>query len=110
VSITSQSVLPLQSLPRDDAHSQESAETAEHQSNDSSGGEAAWEWCRALVLALEIHEVDGITCRVALCGCSTVAAGLVVIVGDLQRTLQLKRSFNKSDSEAGCEMPVKVAV
>jgi len=87
VSIPSQSVLPLQDLPRDDAHSQEGAETAEHQSNDSSGGEAAWEWCRALVLALEVHKVDGVARRVALGGCSTVAAGLVVIVGDLQRTL-----------------------
>lgn len=79
----------MQNLPRDKAHSQESTKAAEHQSNDSSSGEATWQWCRALVIALEVQEVDGVTGRVALGGCATVTAGLVVIVRDYQCTLQL---------------------
>lgn len=79
----------MQNLPRDDAHSQESAEAAEHESNNSSGGEATWQWCGTLVLALEIHEVDGVACRVALGRSATVTAGLVVIFRDRQCTLQL---------------------
>ena len=77
----------MQNLPREIAHSQESTKAAEHQSNDSSGGEATWQWRRALVLALEIHEVDGVTRRVALGRSATVAAGLVVIFRDRQCTL-----------------------
>lgn len=94
MSVTSQSILPSPNSPRNDAHSQESAEAAEYQSNDSSGGEAAWQWRRALVLALEIHEIDGVASRITLGGSATVAAGLEMIFGDDQRTLQLERSFD----------------
>lgn len=85
--VTGQCILSVQDSPRDDAHSQESAEAAEHQSNNASGGEATWQRCWAFVLALEVHEVDGVARRVALSGCATVTAGLVVVVGDPQRTL-----------------------
>ena len=81
--------MPIPNLPRDDAHSQESTEAAEDQSNDSSSGEATWQWCRALVLTLEVQEVDGVTRCIALGWSATVAACLIVIVGDLQGTLQL---------------------
>lgn len=74
-------------LPRDDTHSKESAEAAEHQSDDSSGGKATRQWCWALVLAFEIEEVDGVARRITLGGCATVATSLVVVIRDLQCAL-----------------------
>lgn len=43
-----------ENLPRNDTHTQESTEAAEHQSDDSSGREATRQWSRAFVFTLQV--------------------------------------------------------
>ena len=96
--------------PCDDRHSQESANTAENESDNAPSGEARWQWCYHLILAVEVVYVKCIASRVATDLYTTRAAHVVVVLWYYEVVLHIDWCFHHRSCKTADQMPVKMAM
>lgn len=97
-------------IPSDDRHAQECGHTAEDQRHDASRCEAGWQCLDHHILAREVQEVFRVRGCVASNGCRSGGADVVVVLGDSDGLLDVKRCFDHGRDEAAGEMPFDVTV
>lgn len=97
-------------LPRNDGHSQASADAAEHKRNDASCREACGQRSDALVLSRKIQHIDRVTGRISGDGIAAGFAGCEMVFGDRECLLHLQWRFNQGSGQPSSEMPVNVTV
>jgi hypothetical protein len=97
-------------LPSNSSHTEDSAEAAEHKRNDALCREASGQRRDALVLALEVEDVDRVTGGIASGRDAACLADVEVVLRDREVLLHFERRLDHGRCQTGGEMPVDVAV